>query len=122
MVNRSDPSKLNRREFLKSLEAHADGLRTLIDAECDAFDTSKAASADRRIKTTSSYKAFVQTYFPHYSCDLLLVLGRIHLQVLLVLIMKRCDLLLVLGRIHWSGCNNTDQGCCDLLLVLGRIH
>lgn len=54
-------------KFLKELTAFGDELRQLIETECDSFDASPAAVADRRERVLSGdFRFFCRTYFPHY--------------------------------------------------------
>ncbi|MGB1238762.1 MAG: phage terminase large subunit [Pseudomonadales bacterium] len=57
---------LNRKDFLKELEAFADAQRLLIETECDAFSHDPAESKARIARVKRDFRFFVQTYFPHY--------------------------------------------------------
>lgn len=56
----------NLREFQNKMEEFSEGLRQLIELECEAFPVDPAASQERRERAVVDYQFFCQTYFPHY--------------------------------------------------------
>lgn len=57
------------KEFIESLAALAERLRTQIDADLDGWDISPEAIAERRRRVSddaTGFEFFDQTYFPHY--------------------------------------------------------
>lgn len=61
-------AKTSARQFLKELSAFADSFRQRIESECEGFDASPAAIAERRTKALAAdgFEFFCRTYFPHY--------------------------------------------------------
>jgi predicted phage terminase large subunit-like protein len=59
-------AQLRDKDFLEELAAYADAQRTLIEAECDGFDTDAAARDIRATRAQGDFRFFCRTYFPHY--------------------------------------------------------
>ena len=59
-------SKLSKKDFLAQLAQLASGMQMAIEAECDGFDTAPEQMQARRLAAFGSFRAFAQTYFPHY--------------------------------------------------------
>lgn len=62
----SRKAQLRSNDFLAELKAYADAQRTLIQAECDGFDTDATARDIRRTRATADFRFFARIYFPHY--------------------------------------------------------
>lgn len=58
--------KLTKKEFLAELAQLASGMQMAIEAECDGFDPAPEQMQARRLAAFGSFRAFAQTYFPHY--------------------------------------------------------
>lgn len=59
-------AQLRDKAFLEELSAFADAQRTLIQAECDGFDTDPGARLARVERAHNDFRFFCRTYFPHY--------------------------------------------------------
>jgi predicted phage terminase large subunit-like protein len=59
-------AKLSKKDFLSQLAELASGMQMAIEAECDGFDTAPEQRQARRLAAFGSFRAFAQTYFPHY--------------------------------------------------------
>jgi len=57
---------IDRREFLRDLERLSKQLRRRIEAEVDGFAPDRESKEKRRAKSTSDFRYFARTYFPHY--------------------------------------------------------
>jgi len=60
-------ARTNAAEFKAGLAALAAGLRTQIEAECDAFEWDAAVAASRVAVAEHDFRFFFATYFPHYA-------------------------------------------------------
>jgi predicted phage terminase large subunit-like protein len=59
-------AKTSARQFLKELTAFSDSFRKRIESDCEGFDASPLAIAERRARALGEFEFFCRTYFPHY--------------------------------------------------------